>query len=172
MPRIQNSKQKQPLKPVSVDKKADILQATFKHYFDMAMDHHTKAGTTSNMLLCIVGAVIGFVGFDNMVSGMVDFVGGFAVTVIGVFGAIWAWKQHERYHYWEHIAYKYQKELIRIVPGLETAEHESAYDRAARDHTLKLFPRFIASRVKDRYLWVWLHIFVVVIGIALMAASI
>ena len=172
MPRIQNSKRKQPLKPVSVDKKADILQATFKHYFDMAMDHHTKAGTTSNMLLFIVGAVIGFVGFDNMVSGMVDFVGGFAVTVIGVFGAIWAWKQHERYHYWEHIAYKYQKELIRIVPGLETAEHESAYDRAARDHTLKLFPRFIARNVKDRYLWVWLHIFVVVIGIALMAASI
>ena len=172
MPRSQNKKQDGPPEYVSMDKSADILQATFKHYFDMAMDHHTKAGTTSNILLFIVGAVIGFVGFDNMVSGMVDFVGGFAVTVIGVFGAIWAWKQHERYHYWEHIAYQYQKALTRIVPGLKTAETGSAYDRAARAHTLKLFPRFIASRVKDRYLWVYLHGLVVAIGIALMAASI
>lgn len=31
--------------PVNLEKKADILEATFKHYFDMAMDHHTKAGT-------------------------------------------------------------------------------------------------------------------------------
>ena len=172
MPRSQNKKQDKPPEYVSMDKSADILQATFKHYFDMAMDHHTKAGTTSNILLFIVGAVIGFVGFDNMVSGMVDFAGGFAVTVIGVFGAVWAWKQHERYHYWEHIAYQYQKALTRIVPGLETAETGSAYDRAARAHTLKLFPRFIAGRVKDRYLWLWLHIFVVIVGIALMAASI
>jgi len=172
MPRSQNKQQDRPPEYATVDKSADILQATFKHYFDMAMDHHTKAGTTSNMLLIIVGAIIGLVGFDNIVSGEVDFVGGFAVMIIGAFGAVWAWKQHERYHYWEHIAYEYQKELTRIVPELRTAEAGSAYDLAARDHTMKLFPRFIASRVKDRYLWVWLHIFVVVIGIVLMVVSV
>jgi hypothetical protein len=171
MARIQSKKPDRPPEYVSVDKCADILQATFKHYFDMALDHHTKAGTTSSMLLIIVGAVIGFVGFDNLIGGMVDFVGGFAVMTIGLFGTVWAWKQHERYHYWEHIAYEYQQELIRIMPGLKTAETGSAYDRAARNHSVTLFPRFIA-RVKDRYLWVWLHIFVAVIGIALMVMSV
>ncbi len=41
---------------VSVNKRADILQATFEHHYKMAMDHHTKAATTSNILLVIVGA--------------------------------------------------------------------------------------------------------------------
>ena len=172
MPRSRNEKQARSPEYVTVDKSADILQATFKHYFDMAMDHHTKAGTTSSMLLIIVGAIIGFVGFDNIVGGMVDFVSGFALLIIGSFGAVWAWKQHERYHHWEHIAYAYQKELTRIMPELKTAEAGGAYDLAAQDHSLELFPRFIARKVKDRYLWVWLHIFVVAIGIVLMVVSV
>ena len=171
MARSQNKKPDQPHEYVSADKRADILHATFKHYFDMAMDHHTKAGTTSNMLLIIVGASLGIVGLDGTVGGVMDLAGGFAVTTIGLFGVAWAWKQHERYHYWEHIAYEYQKELARIMPGLMTAEAGSAYDIAARDHTVKLFPRFIARGVKDRYLWVWLHIFIAIIGILLIAVS-
>ena len=171
MARSQNKKPDQPPEYASVDKRADILHATFKHYFDMAMDHHTKAGTTSNMLLIIVGAILGIAGLDSTVGGVMDLAGGFAVTTIGLFGLLWAWKQHERYHYWEHIAYEYQKELTRIMPGLMTAEAGSAYDRAAQDHTLRLFPRLIARGVKDRYLWVWLHVFIMMIGIALMFVS-
>ena len=111
MSKDQNKQNDRDPKYVSVDKSADILQATFKHYFDMAMDHHTKAATTSNMILIIVGAAIGLVGLDNDLGGVVDFVGGATVFIIGLFGTVWAWKQHERYHYWEYIAYEYQKEL-------------------------------------------------------------
>ena len=101
---------------VCVDKAADILQATFEHHYKMAMDHHTKAATTSNILLVIVGAILVLVGLDNEIcrSG-VDVVSTIAVILIGLFGAVWAWKQHERYHYWEFIALKYQKELKKIV---------------------------------------------------------
>ena len=154
---------------VNVEKRADILQATFKHYFDMAMDHHTKAATTSNILLIIVGAIIGLVGFDNKLGGVVDFVGGFAVFVIGLFGAAWAWKQHERYHYWEHIAYEYQKELTKIVPMLKTGE---AYRDGAQAAAAKEFGPLFAKRILDRYLWVSLHGIVAVIGIGLMAGSV
>jgi hypothetical protein len=157
---------------VTIDKSADILQATFKHYFEMAMDHHTKAATTSNILLIIVGALIGLVGLDNTVGGMVDFVSGLTVLVIGLFGAVWAWKQHERYHYWEHIAYEYQKELIKIMPELKTAEDGGAYDLAAQDETAKKFWPLFAKGIRDRYLWVTLHGFVVVTGIVLMVVSI
>jgi len=167
-----NRKQDMSTEYVSVDKRAEILQATFKHYFDMAMDHHTKAGTTSNMLLIIIGAVIGLVGFDNKVGGVVDFVGGLTVTVIGVFGVLWARKQHERYHYWSHIAYRYQKELSGIMPELQTAETGSSYALAARDHAAKLFRPFIAVKLKERYLLVWLHITIILIGIVLSVLSV
>lgn len=168
MPEDDQNQPNQTTGPVTRDKCADILQATFKHYFDMAMDHHTKAATTSNILLIVVGAIIGLVSLDNQIAGCVDFVGGLAVFVIGLFGAAWAWKQHERYHYWQHIAYAYQNELTKIVPGLKTRE---AYDDGAQEATARKFGSLFAKRILDRYLWVSLHGFVAVIGFGLMAVS-
>lgn len=157
---------------VTPDKSADILQATFQHYFAMAMDHHTKAATTSNILLVIVGAIIGLVGLDNTIGGEVDCVGGLAVLVCGLFGALWAWKQHERYHYWQHIAYEYQKELTKIVPELKTAAVGGEYARGARDAAANAFGPLFAKGIQDRYLWVSLHGMVAAVGIGLVVVSV
>jgi len=152
----------------SLDKSADILQATFKHYYEMAMDHHTKATTTSNILLVIVGAIIALVGFDGEVCGVVDAGGGVAVFVIGLFGAVWAWKQHERYHHWEYIAKEYQKELAEIVRMLKTGDE---YKEGANEAAAKKFSNFFARKLSDRYLWVSLHVIVAVIGLGLLRVS-
>ena len=160
------------LEYVSVDKRADILQSTFLHYFSMAMDHHTKAATTSNILLIFVGASVGLVSLDNLIGGVVDFGAGLAMTIIGIFGAVWSFKQHERYYYWQHIAYEYQKELIKIMPGLETAEESGAYDRRAKAASAEKFTPLFAERIHDRYLWVSLHGLVVVMGVVLMVVSV
>ena len=135
---------------VDLNKEADILQATFKHHWDMAMDHHTKAGTTSNILLVIVGAIITLVAYRRDVPGVAFGVGGFAVFVIGLFGAVWVWKQHERYHYWENIAKEYQKELAIIVPKLKTID---AYDKHAQEAAWKDF--IFTRTIMDRYLWLF-----------------
>lgn len=153
---------------VSLEKSADILQATFKHYFEMAMDHHTKAATTSNILLIIVGAILGLVSLDSKLGGVIDFVGGLSVFIVGLFGATWAWKQHERYHYWEYIAYEYQKELTKIVPMLKV---EAEYSSDAQASAAKRFGSLFARRIRDRFLWVSLHGLVAVIGLGLMVAS-
>lgn len=152
---------------VSPEKQADILQQTFKHYFEMAMDHHTKAATTSNILLIIVAAIIGLISHDNNISGPADFVGGLAVFVIGLFGMVWVWKQHERYYYWSHIAYQYQKELIKMMSRLKTLE---TYCHDVQDSAAKKFGSLFAKHI-DRYLWVSLHFIVVVIGLVLMAKA-
>jgi hypothetical protein len=160
---------KEHLQHVSVDKRADILQATFKHYYDVAMDHHTKAATISSILLILVAAIIGgVVGHAGKVGDMVAFGGGLAVFLIGVFGAVWAWKQHERYHYWQHIAYEYQNKLKTIVPGLKTGQ---AYYNAALEATVKEFGSIFAKKISDRYLWVSLHSIVAAIGFFLMVVS-
>lgn len=169
MPESDKKQQDGNTRPVNVEKSADILQATFKHYFEMAMDHHTKAATTSNILLVVVGAIIALVGLDEKVCGVVDFGGALAVFVIGLFGAMWAWKQHERYHYWQHIAYEYQKELTKIVPMLKTGY---AYNDGAQEAAAKKFGSLFARRILDRYLWVSLHGIVSAIGLGLLAVSI
>ena len=145
----------------NLDKKADILQATFKHYFDMAMDHHTKAGTTSNILLIIVGAIITIIGFEET-RELADMGGGIGIFIVGFFGAIWVRKQHERYFYWQTIAYEYQKELAKIIPNFKTGEEYYAYADKEAD---KEGFRFI-RKVPDRYLWVFLHCIVAIIGLS------
>lgn len=154
---------------VGVDKRADILQATFEHYYRMAMDHHTKAATTSNILLVVVGAILVLVGIDQKVClSVVDVGSAIAVIVIGLFGAAWAWKQHERYHYWQFIATEYQTELKKIVPGFETRD---AYNKDAEAHAADRFGDFFARTVQDRYLWVFLHVIVASVGIVLLVLS-
>jgi uncharacterized membrane protein YiaA len=156
-------------KPSDMHKKADILQETFKHYYGMAMDHHTKAATTSNILLVIVGAILVLVGLDkDICRSVVDVGSAIAVILIGLFGAMWAWKQHERYCYWEFIAIKYQKELKKIIPGLKT---RFAYRNAAKAYAEKKFGRFFAKSLQDRCLWVILHCIVIFIGLGILISS-
>lgn len=150
----------------SLEKKADILNATFKHYFEMAMDHHTKAGTTSHILLIIVGAIITLVGLDKTGKD-VDMAGGLVICLIGLFGAVWARKQHERYSYWQHIAYEYQKELAKIVPDFKTGpDYYKCAKQAVKDDGYR-----IINRIRDRHLWVSLHLIVAIIGLGLFFSS-
>jgi len=157
-----------PSDQVGPDTAAEILQSTFQHYSAMAMDHHGKAATTSNILLIVVGAIVTLLGTDGRVGGAVDFVGGLSVFVFGVFGGAWAWKQHERYHYWDFVAYQYQLELTRRVPGLVPWE---GHHLAAREHSRRMFGRLFAERIRDRYLWIALHALVALAGLGLMAAA-
>lgn len=152
-----------------VEWKAGILQATFEHHYRMAMDHHTKGGTTSQILLVIVGAILVLVGYDKEICRtVVDIGSAIAVMLIGSFGAVWVLKQHERYHYWEFIAIEYQKELKKIIPELETRH---AYKNGAEAYAEDQFGRFFAKTLKDRYLWVGLHVIVVAIGIVILILS-
>ena len=155
---------------VHPEKRADILQSTFEHYYRMAMDHHTKAATTSNILLAIVGAILVLAGSQQGICrSAVDIGSAVAVTLIGIFGAVWARKQHERYYYWEFIAIEYQKELKKLVPGLETRH---AYKNDAEAYAEKQFGHFIAKTLTDLHLWVLLHIIVAVMGIVLFLLSV
>jgi hypothetical protein len=134
------------------------------------MDHHTKAATTSNILLIIVGAIVTLIGIDNKLEGTNDLIGGLGIFVIGCFGAIWARKQHERYHYWANIAEQYQTELTHIVPMLKEAKLGSDYDKKATTHSEKEFGKFFAWERLDRHLWVFLHCIVAFVGLAVSLA--
>jgi len=147
---------------LSLDKKADILQASFEHYYKMAMDHHTKAGTTSNLLLIIVGALVAVVGHDGQLDTMVDFIGGIGISIVGLFGAVWVLKQHERYYFWQLIAKEYHKNLAAVVPDFITGEKYD--DDYARKESKCAFG-WIAEKYWDRRLWIIFHCMVTFLGI-------
>ncbi|RIK80870.1 hypothetical protein DCC62_03055 [candidate division KSB1 bacterium] len=153
---------------VDIEKSADILQATFQHYFNMAMDHNAKAATTTNILLVVVGAIIAIIGHDNEIKGLVDSGGAIAVCVIGIFGVVWVRKQQERYHYWQSIALQYQEELIKIVPVLKTRD---TYEKHAENVAAEEVGPILARRIYERHLWVTLHIIVVILGLGLFLIS-
>jgi len=153
---------------VSIEKSADILQATFQHYFNMAMDHNAKAATTTNILLVVVGAIIAVIGHDNEIKGMVDSGGAIAVCVVGIFGVVWVRKQQERYHFWQSIALQYQEELIKIVPLLKSRD---AYEKHAENVAAEEVGPILARRIYERHLWVTLHVIVVILGLGLCLIS-
>jgi hypothetical protein len=148
---------------VDLNTRANILQATFQHYFEMAMDHHSKAATTSNFLLIIVGAIISFVSIDASVGGTIDFVSGVVVFVIGLFGMVWTRKQLERYFFWQHIAHQYQNDLAMIVPELkiEKIYRDSAEAAASKEYSS-------LAKIHERWLWASLHGIVAAIGLGLI----
>lgn len=150
--------------PAGVKKTADILQSTFEHHYRMAMDHHTKAGSTSNILLIIIGALVTLLGFDKELCGNFDLGCAIAIIVLGLFGMVWVWKQHERYYYWAHIAKKYQEELTKIAPMLKP---EDVYKSDVQKETAKRFLR-IFVRHMDPFLWLFMHFFVVIMGAGLV----
>lgn len=153
---------------VSIDKGADILQATFQHFFNMAMDHNTKTATTTNILLVVVGAIIAIIGHDNEIKGMVDSGGAIAVCMIGLFGVVWVRKQQERYHYWQSIALQYQGELLKTVPLLKSRD---AYEKHAENVAAEEVGPILARRIYERHLWVTLHVIVVILGVGLFLIS-
>ncbi len=152
--------------PASIDTTANILQATYKHYFEIAIDHHTKAATTSNFLLIIVGVMISFVSFDTAVGGTVDLVSGAVVFGTGLFGIVWTRKQFERYKFWQHIAHQYQRDLAEMVPELNT---ENVYRPMAKASTEKDFK--VLTRIHELWLWGSLHGIVAAIGLGLMVLA-
>ena len=148
---------------VSLNKTADILQATFKHYFEMAMDHHTKATTASNIMLILVAAIITILTRARGETYAAYAIFGSIICLIGIFDMAWVWKQHERYHYWEKIAYGYQEELRTIVPLLKPIWY---YKKAAEANSAAMFGTLFVFR--DRYLHLFLHLIVLIIGIMMV----
>ncbi len=130
---------------VGLDTKAGILQATFEHYSEMAMYQQAKVGATSSLLLIIVAAISSFVGLGG-IGGTADIVSGLAVFVISLFGAAWSSKQHERYYFWQHVAYEYQAELKEIVPGLRMG---CEYYEAAQSVATEAYTPFFARKLHE-----------------------
>ena len=169
-------------------RKVDIYQANFEHYYRMAMDHHTKAGTTSQILLAIVGALLVLLGYDDDICrNPIDIGSALFIILFGAFGAVWAATQIARYRYWEYIAFAYQRKIKKIIPEFKTryaykrrAEVKSGTAYPNLRHPINIGPINIGPvkigrcimRVKDRYLWVLLHVSVFFMGVVLLLTAV
>ncbi|MDX1415141.1 MAG: hypothetical protein R3293_13170 [Candidatus Promineifilaceae bacterium] len=166
-----------PRKIDNLDTQANILQGTFSHYYNVALDHHSKATSNTNILLAVLAAILVLVGLDNEVCpDAIDIGSTIGIMVIGLFGFVWTLKQHERYQYWKFIALEYQKEIIDLMPG--NLKSPDDYKDLAQRKAEKIFFHSLGSIIseegflKDRRLWAILHLGIMLFGyLALIAAT-
>lgn len=148
------------------NQKAETLRAMFKHYADVGLDHQRQSATTSNILLAIAGAILTLIGIDGRLDHVGDAMGAACVAIIGGFGMIWSWKQHETYGYWTNIADIYQKQLFDLVQVPESLQ-VCKLKKKANIKSAKEYGTVAVNRLRIRYLWVVLHGMVMALGIAL-----
>ena len=159
-----DSGQKDDAKRLSPDKKADILHAMFQHHADAGQEHQRQAATTSNILLLVSGGILTLVGLDAALAGLGDALATLAVALIGGFGMVWSWKQHQAYAYSTNVAEQYQMVLSNFVSELKKARR---LEKVARKVTADEYGTFVTGTLRIRYLWVALHGAVMLLGTVL-----
>lgn len=96
----------------------DILLTMFKHYMDQGLHHQKQRSTTANIVLVLSGALIGLITLDHKFSDT-DLLSAIFLTGLGLFGALWSSKQHERYAFYLERASGYRDKLDSIATSID-----------------------------------------------------
>ena len=94
-----------------------ILLTMFKHYMDQGLHHQNQRSTTANIILVLSGALIGLITIDRTFNDT-DLVAAIFIIGLGLFGALWSAKQHERYAFYLERARGYRDKLNSILSSI------------------------------------------------------
>jgi len=135
----------------------DLLLALFQHNSEQARHHQIQRATTTNLIIVISSGIIGLIALDHQLNHA-DFYPALLLVVLGVFGALWSAKHHERFAYYTERARGYRDESDSLLPGakLKTIK-EAADEETKKKH------KFL-HKIQLWHLWVFLHIVIAVIG--------
>ena len=138
----------------------DALFGMFKQYMEQGLHHQQQRSTIANIVLVLSGAIVGLVTFDNEICGP-DVIAGIFLVGLGLFGAAWSAKQHERYAYYLQRARGYRDALAAALP-LDMA----SIDKTADEATAKQYR--ILHRLRLWYFWTFLYVLVVAVGVLIV----
>jgi hypothetical protein len=135
----------------------DALFGMLKHYMDHGLHHQQQRSTIANIVLILSGAIVGLVTFDNEICGP-DALAGIFLVGLGLFGAAWSAKQHERYAFYLQRARGYLDALAAALPVDMAGINKTADEASARKYG-------ILHRVQLWYFWTFLYVLVVAVGV-------
>jgi hypothetical protein len=138
----------------------DALFGMFKQYMEQGLHHQQQRSTIANIVLVLSGAIVGLVTFDEEICGP-DVIAGIFLVGLGLFGAAWSAKQHERYAYYLRRARGYRDALAAALP-LDMA----SINKTADETTAKRYR--ILHRLRLWYFWTFLYVLVVAVGVLII----
>ena len=139
----------------------DALFGMFKLYMEQGLHHQQQRSTIAHIVLILSGAMVGLVTFDNEICGP-DVIAGIFLVGLGLFGAAWSAKQHERYAFYLQRARGYRDALATALPVDMAGINKTADEATARKYG-------ILHRVRLWYFWTFLYVLVVAVGVLIIA---
>ena len=105
---------------------AQILLQLCQQNVDRANHHQEQRAAVANLLLILAGGLIALAALDQKITRLDLFPASFMVS-LGVVGAVWSAKQHERYAFYDARAQFYKVSLnALLVPDLRRIERLGA----------------------------------------------
>lgn len=151
--------------PMDDEKIIDVLLQLNQQNLDRGKHHQDQRAAVANILLILAGGLLALTALDQEITRLDVFPASFLLA-IGITGAVWSVKQHERYDFYSHRARAYKRALAgRLLPAVDLLEIE----RAAHDDMKKKYGRLLEHRVW--WMWVALHGFVAALGLGLLILS-
>lgn len=139
------------------EKKIDVLLELYKQNDARAIHHQEQRSTVANLLLVLAGGLIALITVDQKIEHA-DLAPAGLLLLVGLFGAFWSAKQHERFAFYNNRAEEHWKEITR---RLGYARLERLLKVAALK-TKKEYPLLYRLRVWS--LWVTLYFLIAGIG--------
>ena len=147
-----------------ISDKVNILLALYKHNAEMGRHHQMLRERTTNIIILLIGAIIGFILYDKRIDNF-DLYPSLFMSFLGFFGAIWCRKYHERYAWYMHRGSAYRDELSELFPDLRIIELKDKADKETTENYK------IINKMKLTSLWVAAHLIIGFLGLWLALIS-
>jgi len=149
----------------------DTLWKLYQDHYTQVRHYETQRSTVTNLLLTIAAALLAFVTYDKALTRS-DIPLTTLIFIIGLFGAAFSLKYHERssFHYTRLLQYRDKLDELLSEPGILSRLREDA----VKKHTAE-FPMLYKGKLhwwKVHRLWVFLHLLVSLFGLVLTILAI
>jgi hypothetical protein len=144
----------------------DVLWKLYQDHYTHVRHYETQRSTVTSLLLTIAAALLAFVTYDRALSRS-DVPLTILLLVIGLFGAAFSIKYHERssFHYNRLLSYRDKLDELLSEPGLLRGLRKEAEAKHRKEFSVLY--KGALQWWKVHRLWVFLHLLVACFGLLL-----
>jgi hypothetical protein len=144
------------------DPESEFLWRFYQDHITHGRHHETLRATTTTVLLAIAAGILGLLGGMHSLplqKGQLPLT--LFLFILGVFGAFFSAKYHERFEFNMFRARQYRESLEKRLPNLQGHDKRAAADAK----TKAKYPRLYHRRLHK--FWMWLHLSIAILGLLL-----
>jgi len=139
----------------------EILWGMYQLNMEHSRHHQDQRAGATNIVLVLAVGILAFIAADQKIAGN-DYYLAWVMVGIGIYGALWNAKHHERVAFFRERARGYRKRLDQLLPEAKlVATQEAADEKTKKKYgwrtTLRLW-----------HLWLVLDLAITLIGVMLL----